>query len=181
MKNDVLGFMMDGDYDAFDWVADQFLDYEHVNILEIGTLFGKSAVAIDDAFAEKNINHNIITFDICIGFLGIDGVENVAECRCDSDKQYERIKQNLTGRNNIQFIREFWQPDSDINFEPDFVFYDGLHNYEETVKILNCKSPNIIAIDDYQFDGVEKAINEYIEVSNKRFRVFDNSKIAIIF
>ena len=27
--NDILGFMMDGDYTAFDWVADQFLTDEH--------------------------------------------------------------------------------------------------------------------------------------------------------
>ena len=178
--NDILGFMLDGDYDAFNWIADNFLGYPQVNIIEIGTLFGKSAIAIDDVFIERNINHNIMTFDGCFGFLGEDGVKGVAECRCDSDTQYERIKQNLTDRNNIKFVRKFWQPDSKINFEPDFVFYDGVHNYEESVKILNWKSPNIIAIDDYQYDGVKKAVDEHVKSTGKRFKKFDDSKIAIV-
>lgn len=178
--NDILGFMMDGDYDAFDWVADQFLGYEHVNILEIGTLFGKSAVAIDDAFTAKDISHDIITYDGCFGFVGEDGVEGVAECRCDANTQYQRIQETLENRDNITFVKQFWQPDMVIGFEPDFIFYDGLHNYAESVKILNAYKPKVFAMDDMQYMGVSEAVIEYAAENVKSVKTFDDSKIAVI-
>lgn len=188
--NDILGFMMDGDYTAFDWVADQFLDDEHVNILEIGTLFGKSAVAIDDAFTARGISHSITTIDCCLGFEGFtdpsidpDILASIAKCRCDSDTQYQRIQESLSDRDNITFVKKFWQPDVDVGFDPDFIFYDGLHNYEESMKILNTYAPKVFAMDDYtrpRYDGVCDAVDEYVESNDKIINTFDYSKIALI-
>ena len=57
--NNIRGFMLDGDYDAIKKICEPFLDRESVFLFEIGTLYGKSAVAFDDSL--DGVAHVILT------------------------------------------------------------------------------------------------------------------------
>ena len=66
--NNIRGFMLDGDYDAIKKICEPFLDRENVRVFEIGTLYGKSAVAFDDSL--DGVPHTITTLDTCSGWHG---------------------------------------------------------------------------------------------------------------
>lgn len=191
-SSDILGWMLDGDYDVIDAAVAEVSDKDFIQVLEIGTLFGKSAVAFDEALKDKP--HNIITLDICLGWIGpteeqLEGAVITSDtrtlierCRCDADEQFKRIQQSIEGR-NIEFRQCFWTKHFECDKTPDIVFYDGMHSYEETVDVLDCYSEcPVIIIDDYidRWNGVQRAVDEYLERTGRVGKSFDDSKMMLI-
>ena len=184
-SREVAGYMVDPDYDVFEWLASEVKTLElhthqPVRILEVGTLFGKSSLAISEAFDRAGINHSINTYDLCIG----NKIEFGDVKKCSAEEQKQITTENLSDHPNITFIADIWTPEVEEDF--DIFFYDGDHTYGETMKALNYKNPWIVLMDDYYEDphesmkGLKQAVDEYIAQTGKELKKFDGSKIVAI-
>ena len=192
----IRGFMMDSDTDAIKDICASFKDRDHVEVFEIGTLYGKSAVMWDE-FLE--VPHNITTVDICNGWTMapkevLDSFAATPEfreqCRgmqSTPEEQFDEIQENIKDR-NIEFVQGKWTKDWVHDKKPNIMFYDGSHSYEETVEVLDyyyeTMSPDdTIVIDDYgigYFVGVKKAVDEFVEKNHLTLVSYVDSKIASI-
>lgn len=195
--NDIRGFMLDGDYAAIEKICEPLLDRESVCVFEIGTLYGKSAVAFDDSL--DGVAHVITTLDPCSGWHGPteemmdelqlteDFRQQVYANRSTPEEQFAEIQENLKNR-PIQFLAEKWTKDFIWQIPPNIVFYDGSHSYEETKDVLEYWFPkmskgDVIAIDDYglgQWDGLKKAVDEFCYDWDQEITSYPNSKIISI-
>ena len=195
--NDIRGFMLDGDYAAIEKICEPLLDRESVCVFEIGTLYGKSAVAFDDSL--DGVAHVITTLDPCSGWHGPteemmdelqlteDFRQQVYANRSTPEEQFAEIQENLKNR-PIQFLAEKWTKDFIWQITPNIVFYDGSHSYEETKDVLEYWFPkmskgDVIAIDDYglgQWDGLKKAVDEFCYDWDQEITSYPNSKIISI-
>ena len=195
-KNNIRGFMLDGDYAAIQEICSQFQDREFVSVFEIGTLYGKSAVVFDDCLS--NVKHHITTADVCEGWTGPTeqmmndfGLDDdfrlqVQLNRSTAEEQYREIQENIAGR-DISFVRQRWTIDSPWPAypRPNIVFYDGSHSYTETRDVLNFWYPkmskgDIIAIDDYsdtQWFDLKKAVDEFCDYHGVEINKYKDSKI----
>ena len=192
----IRGFMMDSDTDAIKDICASFKDRDHVEVFEIGTLYGKSAVMWDE-FLE--VPHNITTVDTCNGWTMapkevLDSFAATPEfreqCRgmqSTPEEQFDEIQENIKDR-NIEFVQGKWTKDWVHDKKPNIMFYDGSHSYEETVEVLDyyyeTMSPDdTIVIDDYgigYFVGVKKAVDEFVEKNHLTLVSYVDSKIASI-
>ena len=203
--NDIRGWMMDGDYNAIEKVCSEFLGRDYVEVFEIGTLYGKSAIAFDDAL--RTVPHHIITMDVCEGWIGPsdeiiemlgldDNFKTMRDAnRSTAEEQYDEVHRNILNR-DITFIAEKWDKDygwprQDIkNPSPDIMFYDGSHSYEETKDVLEYwrslipwPGVNTLVIDDYnhtQWEGLKKAVDEFIEKTGWEITSYPDSKMISI-
>ena len=195
--NDIRGFMLDGDYAAIEKICEPLLDRESVCVFEIGTLYGKSAVAFDDSL--DGVAHVITTLDPCSGWHGPteemmdelqlteDFRQQVYANRSTPEEQFAEIQENLKNR-PIQFLAEKWTKDFIWQITPNIVFYDGSHSYQETKDVLEYWLPkmsegDVIAIDDYglgQWDGLKRAVDEFCYDWDQEITSYPNSKIISI-
>ena len=116
--NDIRGWMMDGDYNAIEKVCSEFLDKDYVEVFEIGTLYGKSAIAFDDAL--RTVPHHILTMDVCEGWMGPsdeivemlgldDNFKAMRDAnRSTAEEQFDEIHRNILN-SDITFIDDKWE------------------------------------------------------------------------
>ena len=203
--NHMRGWRMDGDDHALEKGCSEFLGRDYVEVFEIGTLYGKSAIAFDDAL--RTVPHHIITMDVCEGWIGPsdeiiemlgldDNFKTMRDAnRSTAEEQYDEVHRNILGR-DITFIAEKWDKDygwprQDIkNSSPDIMFYDGSHSYEETKDVLEYwrslipwPGVNTLVIDDYnhtQWEGLKKAVDEFIEKTGWEITSYPDSKMISI-
>ena len=196
--NNIRGFMLDGDYDAIKKICEPFLDRESVFLFEIGTLYGKSAVAFDDSL--DGVAHVILTLDTCSGWHGPteemmdelqlteDFRQQVYANRSTPEEQFAEIQENIKDR-PIHFLAEKWTKWYTCPAKvPNIVFYDGSHSYEETEDVLDYWFPkmsrgDVIAIDDYglgQWDGLKEAVDEFCDEWDQEIVSYPDSKIVSI-
>tara|TARA_B100000902_G_C27162850_1_gene839676 strand:+ start:439 stop:1056 length:618 start_codon:yes stop_codon:yes gene_type:complete len=197
-KNDIRGWMMDGDYDAIEKICSEFLNRDYVEVFEIGTLYGKSAIAFDDAL--RTVPHHILTMDVCEGWTGPsdeivemlgldDNFKAMRDAnRSTAEEQHDEIHRNILGR-DITFIDDKWEFGYDYPVvSPDIMFYDGSHSYEETRDILQYWSEvaldgNVLVVDDYnhtQWEGLKKAVDEFIDKTGWEITSYPESKMISI-
>ncbi len=197
-KNDIRGWMMDGDYDAIEKICSEFLNRDYVEVFEIGTLYGKSAIAFDDAL--RTVPHHILTMDVCEGWTGPsdeivemlgldDNFKAMRDAnRSTAEEQFDEIHRNILGR-DITFIDDKWEFGYDYPVvSPDIMFYDGSHSYEETRDILQYWSEvavdgNVLVVDDYnhtQWEGLKKAVDEFIDKTGWEITSYPESKMISI-
>lgn len=196
--NDIRGFMLDGDYAAIEKICEPFLNKKYVVVFEVGTLYGKSAVAFDDCLA--SVPHSVTTLDVCEGWTGppeelMDSLElgdefrhQVYANRSTAEEQFAEVMSNIKDR-PINFRAEKfdkWYPcPAKV---PNIVFYDGSHSYQETKDVLEYWLPkmsesDVIAIDDYglgQWDGLKRAVDEFCYDWDQEITSYPNSKIISI-
>tara|TARA_Y100000356_G_scaffold63630_1_gene51990 strand:+ start:105 stop:725 length:621 start_codon:yes stop_codon:yes gene_type:complete len=196
--NDIRGWMMDGDYNAIEKVCSKFLDKDYVEVFEIGTLYGKSAIAFDDAL--RTVPHHILTMDVCEGWIGPsdeivemlgldDNFKAMRDAnRSTAEEQFDEIHRNILNR-DITFIDDKWELGYDYPVvSPDIIFYDGSHSYEETRDILQYWSEiavdgKVLVIDDYnhtQWEGLKKAVDEFIDKTGWEITSYPDSKMISI-
>lgn len=196
--NDIRGFMLDGDFNAIKSICSNFNEKDFVYVIEIGTLYGKSAVAFDDAL--HGIFHHITTMDVCQGWQGppdevIDskglGEEFKAQVhanRSTAQEQFEEVHRNIKGR-PITFLTQMWSKwDEPPAVAPSIVFYDGSHTYQETKDVLNywfkhMNPGGIIAIDDYncgEWHDLKRAVDEFCSTHGYTITPYPDSKIISI-
>ena len=197
-KNDIRGWMMDGDYDAIEKICSEFVNRDYVDVFEIGTLYGKSAIAFDDAL--KSVPHHITTIDVCEGWIGPsdeivemlgldDNFKAMRDAnRSTAEEQFDEIHRNILNR-DITFIDDKWELGYDWPvLSPDIVFYDGSHSYEETRDILQYWSEiavdgNVLVVDDYNhthWEGLKKAVDEFIDKTGWEITSYPDSKMISI-
>ena len=197
-KNNIRGWMMDGDYDAIEKICSEFLNRDYVEVFEIGTLYGKSAIAFDDAL--RTVPHHILTMDVCEGWTGPsdeivemlgldDNFKAMRDAnRSTAEEQFDEIHRNILGR-DITFIDDKWEFGYDYPVvSPDIMFYDGSHSYEETRDILQYWSEvavdgNVLVVDDYnhtQWEGLKKAVDEFIDKTGWEITSYPESKMISI-
>jgi len=197
-KNDIRGWMMDGDYDAIEKICSEFLNRDYVEVFEVGTLYGKSAIAFDDAL--RTVPHHILTMDVCEGWTGPsdeivemlgldDNFKAMRDAnRSTAEEQFDEIHRNILGR-DITFIDDKWEFGYDYPVvSPDIMFYDGSHSYEETRDILQYWSEvavdgNVLVVDDYnhtQWEGLKKAVDEFIDKTGWEITSYPESKMISI-
>jgi hypothetical protein len=190
--------MMDGDYDAIEKICSEFLNRDYVEVFEIGTLYGKSAIAFDDAL--RTVPHHILTMDVCEGWTGPsdeivemlgldDNFKAMRDAnRSTAEEQFDEIHRNILGR-DITFIDDKWEFGYDYPVvSPDIMFYDGSHSYEETRDILQYWSEvavdgNVLVVDDYnhtQWEGLKKAVDEFIDKTGWEITSYPESKMISI-
>ena len=190
--------MMDGDYDAIEKICSEFLNRDYVEVFEIGTLYGKSAIAFDDAL--RTVPHHILTMDVCEGWTGPsdeivemlgldDNFKAMRDAnRSTAEEQHDEIHRNILGR-DITFIDDKWEFGYDYPVvSPDIMFYDGSHSYEETRDILQYWSEvavdgNVLVVDDYnhtQWEGLKKAVDEFIDKTGWEITSYPESKMISI-
>jgi|TARA_B100001540_G_scaffold302668_1_gene310430 hypothetical protein len=196
--NNIRGWMMDGDYNAIEKVCSKFLDKDYVDVFEIGTLYGKSAIAFDDAL--KSVPHHITTMDVCEGWIGPsdeiiemlgldDNFKAMRDAnRSTAEEQFDEIHRNILDR-DITFIDDKWEAGYEYPVVcPDIVFYDGSHSYEETRDVLQhfcitMENGGTVVIDDYnhtQWEGLKKAVDEFIEKTGFDITSYPDSKMISI-
>ena len=196
--NNIRGWMMDGDYNAIEKVCSEFLNRDYVEVFEIGTLYGKSAIAFDDAL--KTVPHHITTMDVCEGWIGPsdemiemlgldDNFKAMRDAnRSTAEEQFDEIHTNILNR-DITFIDDKWELGYDYPVvSPDIVFYDGSHSYEETRDILQYWSEiavegKVLVIDDYNhthWEGLKKAVDEFIDKTGWEITSYPDSKMISI-
>lgn len=196
--NSIRGFMLDGDYAAIEKICEPFLNRNYVTVFEVGTLYGKSAVAFDDCLA--SVAHSVTTLDVCEGWTGppeelMDTLElgdefrqQVYANRSTAEEQFDEVMSNIKDR-PINFRAEKfdkWYPcPSKV---PNIAFYDGSHSYQETKDFLDywyskMSNGDVISVDDYgvgEWHGVKEAVDEFCSEHKLTIDHYENSKIISI-
>ena len=123
------------------WNFDEFVEMlpEEGNLLELGSLFGKSTVCWAETFERHNKNWNIHAVDLFAGFVaGWAQIETSLWGHMTSEQHLEEFKRNTSSWDNIT-----WQKTNHIGYipkqKPDALFYDGDHRYigmKDTMKNL---------------------------------------------
>tara|TARA_B100000902_G_scaffold386563_1_gene429390 strand:- start:511 stop:1059 length:549 start_codon:yes stop_codon:yes gene_type:complete len=152
------------------WNFDEYVGMlpEEGNLLEIGSLFGKSAVCWAETFERYNKNWNIHAVDLFAGFAAGGGIWSSAKQRINPDPEFhctakehlEEFKRNTSSWDNIT-----WQRTNHIGYipkqKPDALFYDGDHSYigmKDTMK--NLWDIEFIFVDDCHMPETVKVLEE---------------------
>lgn len=137
-------------------------------IYEIGSFCGKSARVLADNSSESCKIYCIDPWDFKIPLFDMNG--KMTEIMIIDKMTFMQFCQNLNDHietNKVIPISMKWE-----DYQPgeyaDFIFIDGNHTYEavkhDILKAMKYIKPNgIIAGHDYNFEGVQKAINECLQ------------------
>jgi len=160
-------------------------------LLEIGTLLGRSAVVWAETFEQAGKNYKIITLDSCEvpEFPHADYKDN-AHSRAmweqmrakglvvSGEQKEKKIRENLTGWNNISFRKVVWSKKYELDEKPTGVYFDAKHDYETTMTALE-KYADVgwLYIDDCNdhYPGCQQACSEHAEKYNKKLEIIPNS------
>jgi predicted O-methyltransferase YrrM len=135
------------------WLAEQAAS--HRLIVEIGSYKGRSTRALAD-----NTDGLVIAIDDFIGPREIEVANR--------DLIYEQFQRNTAGCNNIVVIKANHRELPEPEFQPDFVFIDGAHEYEAVKADIQYWLPRIakdgiISGHDYTwFEEIRIAVRELL-------------------
>ena len=162
------GEEIDGWFDFF-VLYDEMVDkFDNTVFAEIGTWKGRSAVYMAQKIKESGKNITLYGIDIFGPFIS-EGKQE------DSTSIYNEFIENIEPYDNIIPVRG----DSKIVHSCfpdkcfDFIFIDGGHDYETVIEDIKnwypkLKDGGVFGGHDYNWPGVNKAVNEFFKDVNIR-------------
>lgn len=146
---DIIGTSCDADFDVIQIICETLPD--DAKVLEVGSLFGKSAVGFAECLEEKG--GIITTIDM---FLGITNAgphpedaddaffEWLSQIACDAEEHKKRFDKYTKGWSNIHSVQTFFDPQTyQLNEKIDLFYWSGLHDFDSTYNGIRWAYDNV--------------------------------------
>ena len=193
MIKDSSKFYTHKDYEIRGWFKDSERGWykKHANnikdgiIIEIGVYGGVSLLSIVEICQKNNTKiYGIDPWELLTNYNGreLDG---------DELTNYQRIMKShriklgeiITkyGYDNVELLQGFSLDINKFDDESvDFVYIDANHSYNDTMKDIKkwfpkVKKGGVFSGDDYKWEGVKKAVDEFSKEKNLKVNVYENT------
>jgi predicted O-methyltransferase YrrM len=167
------------------WMDEEFLNVfktalegktDTLNIIEVGTWKGKSAITMIKECLDKNIKPRIVTVDTWLGAPEFWSTQEDSERDLGFIDGYPSVFYTFTRNIKSSGFSEYVFPlpissfqGADVlqkyGFSADIIYIDGAHEYDavksDIFKYIDLLKPGGIMLgDDYNWPGVKKAVDE---------------------
>ena len=173
----VRGWFAEGDAD---FIKRILLDHptQEVSVIEVGSLFGRSAVAWHEAAKEVKKTLRLHCIDSWAEDAHTDGEPHL---EVYDTFLHNTIHLGITHERIPHQTPIIWN-DYTPPFTPDIVFYDADHNYDSTINSIRFwhNYTRTILVDDMQIAGTIKAVNVFAKETNKKTIFHLGSKMGLL-
>jgi predicted O-methyltransferase YrrM len=148
------------------------------NICEIGTHNGSSAIQFVDYLFPKVHRLHYTGYDLFdLANTSTDTAEHNGKGPGNfklADKALSKRKEKYGKRFSYELIKGYTTDTLITPIAYDFVYIDGGHSYETVMHdYFMVKESNVIVFDDYQIEGVKKAIDEITSNLSNNYEVIE--------
>lgn len=162
-----------------------FDKFEGLNIM-----LGRMQLLANDKYREQTLKKLGYTLDQVLHYMCKPKLLKyvVNNFTLTADEQWQKFCENTEGYKNIEVRKEFFSPYfTDWTEKVNMVFYDGDHNYADTLAALcfwnECLvEDGILVVHDYEpmHSDCMKAVDEFAKTHNKKIIVPTKSTVAIL-
>lgn len=156
----------------------------------LNIMLGRMQLLANDQYREQTLKKLGYTLDQVLQYMCKPKLLKyvVNNFTLTADEQWQKFCENIEGYHGIEVRKEFFSPYfTDWDKKVNMVFYDGEHNYADTLAALcfwneYLVEDGILVVHDYEpmHSDCMRAVDEFAKTHNKKIIVPTKSTVAIL-